>query len=378
MWTLLLKFRIGSERRTITAGFLGGGPLFHRWLPDGERDAIVLDTGDSNADLKVCFERRGFVDDGWIRFDYERQEVDPEVIPTQAVLGAGPLIGSLEIRGLPGEQITPVRENDIGDAGYVALGKRVVKNLLYPHVDRFLSILRANYGQYWIPELQRWDSRKRSLGDYCKWILDLRWSLDGGETWAPFVPDMPRRAPEAEITLEYYRQYLTKQDWHDLAGAFAEGYEPPNAALILARAHGFFDQGDIRQAIIEGVSALEVAISGFMRKDFHNIDALVESLQAFWGLPLRTQMVVVATIFGRIPQQDIEDTIRVIDMRNKVVHEGWSPPDEAEVRFSGLRNTVAALVLGPRLRFPTASPAIAIMAAENWEKEAQLEDTHGG
>src|SRR2546423_8090993 len=102
MPTLLLKFCIylGQD---IMRNF--EGPLFHRWLPDGEKDALILETGTPNTTLKVWFERRGYVDDRHIKYDITRKEVDSAIIPTQAALVAGSLFGSLEIQGLTEEEV---------------------------------------------------------------------------------------------------------------------------------------------------------------------------------------------------------------------------------------------------------------------------------
>jgi len=37
------------------------GPLFDRWLPDGQKDAVALNTGDSHATLTVWFARMGYM-----------------------------------------------------------------------------------------------------------------------------------------------------------------------------------------------------------------------------------------------------------------------------------------------------------------------------
>jgi len=191
------------------------GPLFHRWLPDGEKDAIILDTGDSNAKLRVWFERRGFIDNGFIRFSYDRREIESKIIPTQAILDAGPIMGLLEIKRFSEEESAALRENKIGDVYYIALAKRVVKKLIYPSVARFLNVLRTNYGQYWISELKKWDSNKESLGNYCS-SLGLKWSLDDGKTWAPFIPNKPEIMLTTTIR-QSYTEYLTKEDWQELA-----------------------------------------------------------------------------------------------------------------------------------------------------------------
>lgn len=118
MLTLLLKFKINLEEYDVSTYSQHYGPLFHRWLPDGEKDAIVLDTGDPNAELKVWFERLGFKDKDFIEFDYTRREVDPETIPKQAILEAVPLMGLLKIQALSEEESTPLRENKVVHDGW--------------------------------------------------------------------------------------------------------------------------------------------------------------------------------------------------------------------------------------------------------------------
>lgn len=263
MPTLLLKFYVYLTRTNqVMRNF--EGPLFHRWLPDGENDAIVLATGTADATLKVWFERRGYTDDRFITYDITRKEVDSAIIPMQAALVAGSLFGSLEIRGLAAEEVASLRDNNIGEQNYIRLGIRVVNTLIYPPVARFINTLRTKYGQYWIREYDKWDS-SRSLGRYCK-LLRLQWSLDQGDTWFDFIPDQP--IAKASIFFGHdddFRQYLTKDDWKDLAQLSQEKYEPSLAASILTRALQFFDEDDYKYALIEGVTALELSLTYYIR-----------------------------------------------------------------------------------------------------------------
>jgi len=372
MPTLLLRFRARVHHPRLPVHWIGSGPLFHRWLPDGEKDAIPLDTGEPDVELRVWFERLGFVDDGRrIVFDPERREVDPDIMRTQAVLGAGPLAGSLEIRGLAEDEVAAVRADRVGHADYVSLAKRIVKTLLVPHVNRLLRILRVNYGQYWIAELEEWDSRYHSLSQYCESFLGLTWSLDEGETWAAFRPGGRMRTdgpkPGAKLYPDSYRDYLTEADWRQLGSLIRDGYEPTTGALVLAQAHQFLDRGDVRQAIIEGVCALEVAVHEFVRENLHGHRGLAESMQAFWNLPLVSQVVVVTTILGEIPNEDIEHSVALVNMRNRILHEGWVPPEDAATHLTGLMSTTVALLSSPSFRFPTFYPAVAFMSAEEWD-----------
>jgi len=376
MSTLLLKFGIHLEEYDFPTIAQHHGPLFHRWLPEGEEDAIILDTGDPSVDIKLWFEQWGFIDNGWIKFSYDRREVDPKIIPTQAILDAGPLIGLLEVKGLSKQELAPLCANKVGDARYIALAKRVVKRLLYPPVARFLNILRTNYGQYWIRELEKWDSREESLGSYCQ-SLELKWSLDGGKTWVPFVPNKPVIMLTSTIRRSY-SEYLTKEDWQELAKVSRKRYEPSPAAFILSLAHQFLDQGNLKHAFIEGVSALEIALNELIRQKLNDADSLLDSMRAFWNLPLPAQVTAVATTLGKISLKDMEHTINAIDIRNKVIHEGWDPPDNTKVELSGLLNTAAVLLSGPRFRFPTVNPGNTKMTLEQWIQQVEEESYHGG
>src|SRR5437763_17048415 len=73
------------------------GPRFHCWLPDGERDAVELNTEESAARLRVWFERHGHMENGFIKFADREHTLDRSVIPMQGMLEAGPLLGDLTI-----------------------------------------------------------------------------------------------------------------------------------------------------------------------------------------------------------------------------------------------------------------------------------------
>ncbi len=236
------------------------GPLFNRWLPDGVADALTLDTGRTDVSLKVWFDRYGFCEFGLVQFNRQRREVDPVIMARQAKLDAGPLSGSLRFLNLTDDEVDPIRENRVGDHQYMKFGKSVV-NILLPPLGRFLSILKVNYGQYWVAVVPGWDSRRGTLGHYCG-ELCMRWSLDEGATWYAFRP--------TEIGVTFCvqdsdeSQFLTREDWADLAATCGGDYEPPVAGTILSESHRLLDEGQVKHAIIEGVSALEVGLDFFV------------------------------------------------------------------------------------------------------------------
>jgi hypothetical protein len=166
MGTLFIKFSAHLEEVPVNTPFDPRGPLFTRWLPNGRADAIVLNL-DSDTKLELWFERRGYVEPhGFIAFDYKRREVDEGVMRRQLLLDAGPLSGMLDLRNINDAQLTAVTDNKQDDPAYIALGRKVIMLISQP-IRSMLSILRANYGQYWIRPLEPWDYQEGSIGAYC-------------------------------------------------------------------------------------------------------------------------------------------------------------------------------------------------------------------
>jgi len=367
MVPFLLRFGIQLREYDISSHLRRNGPLFHRWLPDGEKDAIVLDIPKSKAQLKLWFERRGFVEDGQIRYDSNRREVDSDIMIKQGVLEGGPLMGLLMGFVLSEEELVALQNDRKGDPAYEALGKRAI-NLVHAEVSRFIHIIRRNYGQYWVRELEKWDSRKDTLGRYCDVILNSKWSLDDGKTWHPFVPNDP--VGNLYITIESikkrFMQYISREDWQCLAHYWRKEYTPPPSANILLRAHELLDQGNLRHAFIEGTSAFEVALSEFMQDKLRGNKILEKSLSSFYQLSLSSQLTGIAVTLG-LDLQDIENAKKAIDIRNDIVHENHDPPPSSKDKLQGLMNVTASLIPGPNIRFPTINPGNAIYPVTDWE-----------
>jgi hypothetical protein len=379
MLTFLLRFRIYLEGVEIAGRpAVGGGLLFHRWLPNGEADALSLVTPDVNTRLQVWIERTGYVENGWIQYDPQRHEVDPEVMNRQGILVAGPLRGSLELTDVSEDQIVALREGRIGSDPYVALGKRVIKKVVGPAVPQFVKFLKITYGQYWLADFDPWDSRRESLGSYCGKI-HAQWSLDDGAMWREFVPDNPIVYLEGGIlggSGRRFREYITEQDWREIETALRARYEPTSGAPLLRRAQRLIDQGELRLALVEAVVALELSLSDFMRQRQGLGKFFEEALQSFWQLPLRSQLVVVASASALERAGDLGDAVEAIEARNKVVHEGWSPGDKEakDVRkwLMSLLRVAAALLPGTKVKLPWANlGGNYLLPPEAWEASYQ-------
>lgn len=368
MTKLFIKFGViledyGLEQSLLAHRF---GPLFHRWLPDGEKNAIQLSTVDPKASLKIWLERRGYFDGSFIKFDYNRKEVDPKIMEQQGILDAGPLFGLLEIQGIPRKNLDVLRMKKIGHNLYVSLGKRVVK-LICPLVQRFLNILRINYGQYWIAELNKWDSRRETLGNFCGLSLSMKWRITGEKTWKPFEPEKKRIMLEGHLPGDF-SEYLTKDDWQELVNTYQKGYDPSTAAFILSRAHQSFDQGYFRQAFVEGATALEIALHEFIRNNLQASELLNTSIKSFWIMPIRSQLTTVFTILCNTTTKQIEDAVKACEIRNDIIHEGKNPPVGSEDKLIALLRLVALIISGPKFKFPKKNHGNARMPLKKWRK----------
>jgi hypothetical protein len=221
--------------------------LCHRWLPDGEKDAIRLEVGAPDVELRVWFERRGVVANGFIVYDRDREEIDPEVLSKQAKVEAGPFRGLLKLHDVSEDDLKGLAGGEGKEESGKRLGKRVVK-LVTAHVGRFLQILRVTYGQYWLRPPEKWDSRQESLGGWC-YRHRMMWSADEGKTWEEFVPDHTVIDILHFLTPKSYAEYLTSEKWEQLADFIQAGYEPSPAAVLLARGHELKEDGQLRYSL---------------------------------------------------------------------------------------------------------------------------------
>ncbi len=364
MTKILLNFSITLQEFAIK--FSPRGPLFHRYLPDGKNDEIILNTGDPNFVLKVWFERRGFVSSGMIEFDYNKKEVDPTIIPKQGILDAGPLSCRLEINGVSQNQFELIRDNKIGDPEFIKLGKEIVGKIV-PALNNFLGLLRVKYGQYWIRNLAPFDSRYSSIGGYCD-SLQMKCSLDDGQTWNEFTPDQPVQIFTTTIGGNFH-YYLSEVDWKKIKSEANEKLEPSVAMNSLVQACEYMDQDDLKHAIIEGVTSMELAIDEFFQKKLDGNGMLLQKLAEFKQLHLPTKITMLAAAVG-IPAEDLKDVSEIIDIRNDIAHRGIRPEQKFEVekKLRTTLNVVSILTLDIKYRFPKANHGNAVKPIEEWEK----------
>lgn len=361
---LRIRFIIDLENYDIDDLVRPKGPLFHRWLPDGRTDAIIVPVRDERNQLEIWFERKGYVKNGWIEYDGNRKEIDPAIMQRQAKLDAGHLRGEAIYVHVSPEELSAICENEIGSREYITLGKRLV-DFLHEPLSRFIDLIRTQYGQYWLRELPPWDSRTQSLGYYCSTVLRISWS-DSGASWRNFRPT------ESEATFESsmlpgrgYSEYLTEEDWRRLQKSFTPSQQVSLALRLSGRAHELYDSGHIRESFVQGVTALELAMNDQMQRGSKGNEQISKSLSQFLTLPLPTQVSVLATVTGISKTIRLDGVLQAIDIRNKIVHEGYSPSEGNKHLLFTLLQGVAAFLGLDEHKTPVLEPTNALSPPES-------------
>jgi hypothetical protein len=356
MTTLIFTLIVPLERHDLEEYPRLHGPIFHRWLPDGEKDCILIKTKSRNLKILIWFERCGFVQDGWIRFDYKKREIDTTILNRQAKLDAGPLRVRIELTGISIEDIRTLKKNKQGNENYKRIGKRLIK-ILNESVIPFINTLRFYYGQYWLQELTKWDSRVQSLGSYFR-RMNTKYSIDKGATWVDFIPDkMEARGGFVVNVQSDFSSYLSKEDWKALNNIDLSEFSLTLAAELLQTAHQLKDEGNCKQAIIEGNTSLEVAISYLFKNRLSLSKVLKEEMQSFWQLPIGAQLIVISCLIEGLSDKDIENAISIVKIRNKIIHEGFTPKSDFDTmkKIDSLFRVIAKLISNKPIKFPSAS-----------------------
>lgn len=364
-----LKIRFYVQFDDPHIDFCPHGPLTHRWLPDDENDSIFLNTGHSDYELKIWFKRRGKTDSNYIRFSLNESDVDPSIISKQAVLDAGPLSSELTVKNIEQNKYDAVI-NNIKNDDYARFAKEVIR-VIIPPLNNFLCSIRFKHGQYWIDEIRDFDARHGSLGSFCS-RLSMKWSSDDGKNWNNFRPTdlMSSTSVYLGNNTSYIQDYLTKNDWDKLKSEMDNEFQSSLAKELCVKSWQYFDQGDVKHAIIEGITALEVCISEVIKQGLDRLNTTIDKIDDFKHSRLTTKLTVVCSLKPSITESELTDTIEVYNIRNKIVHDGEPASDFIQIqsKFKSLLNVISKLTMDQKFKFPSANPGNANMSEEEWKK----------
>lgn len=203
-------------------------------------------------------------------------------------------------------------------------------------------------------------------------MLDLQWSLDDGNTWSDFRSESWMIVEDFNDiwTSPKYDEYITNTDWQELGQIVREGYEPSLALHMFTNSRRALNQGNLKLAFIEGVTALDLAKGDFKRscKDKYLWKSLRKPQK-----PKEVNFLKAAADSCGISSRDIEHTVNSREIRDAIAHEGKSLPinaENAEIELRGLLKTVVGLLSGTRLKFPSVNWTNAVLSPEKWKNKS--------
>jgi len=366
MSSLKIRFVIRFDINEIK--FSPNGPLTHRWLPDGQNDSITLNAGNTDYNLKIWFRQRGTIRNNEIVFSLNEFEVDPTLIPRQGVLDAGPMSGELSVKNIIDDEYNAVINNRADDQHYISFAKRII-DVLLPPVNNFIRILKLKHGQYWIEEIPKFDSRFQSLGSYCN-SLGMKWSLVDAEDWNNFHPTglIMIATVVVPTDLDYFHNYITRNDWDDIIQEKDDELKTSIARESMIKCWKLFDQGDNKHSIIEGITALESAIIEPLREGLTTLNLTYDKIEEFKKMKLPSKLTVICAMKKNITSTDLQHSLDIYEIRNKIVHDGEEPPEKIYQKLKSLLNTISKLTLDKNFKFPNANHGNAIRNEDDWER----------
>jgi hypothetical protein len=143
---------------------------------------------------------------------------------------------------------------------------------------------------------------------------------DGGKSWHEFLPNEPNPGfVDFSARFIHPLQFITKSDWEGLRRSFAEIPEPSVALETLCYGHELLDQGLVRHALVEIMTAIELAVNDFTRRIANADKSIQTALQSFYDRPLKERIAVIC-LARDIDRTEVEHAVRAIEARNALVH----------------------------------------------------------
>lgn len=345
------------------------GPLFHRFVPDGPRDAIFLTSDGDPHEIRIWVDRAAKLEHGFLEWEQDGSQFDEDVMRRQAKLEGGPLRGEMLMPDVSDDEMVSLLRNpkalgeefgqDAGnDPTYVSLGRRVIE-VLQPPLANFISTLRNQYGQHWLEELPAWDSREITLGTYCSSVLALLWWNEATQDWRRFLPTnsgatFPCERPPGRG----YAEYLTEDDWRRLQRTRCLD-DVSTEVQLLGNATRALDLGEYRQAFIEVMSALELVIA---RRLTSTSDLAKRATQSFRDRETKQAQVAVVLLATGAEDAEIEGTLQALSVRNRVAHEGYRPSEAEAIALRNVMKTIQCLAGLEEIKSPVLTSSNALSA----------------
>ena len=238
----------------------------------------------------------------------------------------------------------------IGDglSDYEIIGGEIIDNILTA-VNRLVSYCYSVKGQYDLSEIS---TQGRSTLNYFL-QFDAKASLDNG----PKFDFRPRNSYELIVAFPAESSYITKEDWGSIETFVADNTRTSLIDELLSRTEELFSKGLRRSAILEAVSAMELAISSFVNApnlEHETLNAGIRGIkdlkktQKELGLN-KTIKILLPILFNESHLGDdiISGCIKAYEDRNNVAHNGMRDISEVALRahIDNITNLCSLLIM---------------------------------
>lgn len=336
--TLYIQYAIpfGDE------GWVGPRMTFYQWLPDGENEGLIRQKNNITVRLwvdKDCIANLNQIDEEyisrWTNVSVNKVYVDIEILDVSEDLAEF----IYHERDSPREVhhgISPEHEEYATLKNeYEALGLKVLKAALTAY-NRFIAFARNYKAQHWLHERPFDENRLLTMNNAFRakvrsedhdWV---RWCPPGTDTITIY-------APGRETSIK-------REEWKQFQEFVASDSRPDITLELLANAQLLVAKGHRRSAIIEAVSALEIAVNNFAEKG--KLDKLVTNdlLSRFDAKQLQSQIehlgfsgslrFLLPILFPAevLPTEVLKNCQEAINIRHNVVHNKQRDVDEMKAR----------------------------------------------
>jgi hypothetical protein len=340
--TLYLQTRIMIPAQSVV---IVPRMMFSGWFPTTEADFLVV--SEHEMTLKLWFDASC--------------TLTKEINTTPSAANAGNSIkADVTISGLSDHLAEYIRAVGLKPLGpleqsqdkedFSRLGTKVC-HFVITHVNRLISAVRSLQGQFWLEELVFDPNQINS-----PWRLDeAKASVDGLEWFRWYPPSQPITSyipPRMDSS-----RFIDESAWRRIVAIATSPKRVPLMWRFLADADLFAANGDSRAALVEGVTALEMAVSRFVQSPKAN-EVFGRRMAERMGVSRLTNQKerlglrgTVRFLFAVIFSEDMVSTQLLqicqdaIDERNEVVHNGKSEvePEKLSSYLSSIRQLCAFL-----------------------------------
>lgn len=313
---------------------------FHKWLPLESGDFIVVNDGD----MTLTF---WFAKDCW----FTVKDWDLADLPNIVNVKVSTIFADVSIKDVSDDLADFIVHTDYyrrASDSYTQEEKRLMQQyeqlgervhvLTLGRLNRLLSFVRSEKGQYWLEEYPV-DPGQRA-DQFTRFNAQVKSEDSEWNRWVPTITTTIRGAQLPDET-----RLIDRDDWSRIRKFVVASGDPDLVGELLARAELLAKSGHRRSALTEAVTALEVAISRFSQNpdagsEFGSHFAERLNLSSLKGQVGRlgltgTLRYLFPLIFpeDQLPTEILRPCQEAIGQRQNVVHQGQRDVDERKLNL---------------------------------------------